>query len=108
MPFNAISDPSEPQLRWQIATSLAYGARGVIYFCYWTPYLPVTRPDPVGDWNGAIVRSDGTPTRHYQHARTINAALANYGRVQMKLIPHPIGVSTWSADRSKSSFETYC
>jgi hypothetical protein len=31
MPFNAISDPSEPQLRWQISTSLAYGARGVIY-----------------------------------------------------------------------------
>eukprot|EP01050_Picozoa_sp_SAG11_P011400 SAG11_NODE_1206_length_5528_cov_20.313502_6_plen_49_part_00 len=30
-------DVSEAELRWQIYTSLAIGARGVLYFCYWTP-----------------------------------------------------------------------
>ena len=37
MPFGPHSDPTEAQLRWQIYTSLAYGAKGVLYFCYWTP-----------------------------------------------------------------------
>ena len=39
MPFNRESmyDISESQLRWQIYTSLAIGAKGVMYFCYWTP-----------------------------------------------------------------------
>jgi hypothetical protein len=30
-------DPTESQLRWQAMTSLAYGASGVMYFCYWSP-----------------------------------------------------------------------
>ena len=24
-------------LRWQVMTSLAYGASGYMYFCYWSP-----------------------------------------------------------------------
>ena len=24
-------------MRWQVMTSLALGAKGVMYFCYWTP-----------------------------------------------------------------------
>jgi hypothetical protein len=36
MPFNtAHSDPTEAMLRWQAMTALAYGASGVMYFCYW-------------------------------------------------------------------------
>lgn len=27
-------DPTEAQLRWQVFTSLAYGAKGVLYYCY--------------------------------------------------------------------------
>jgi hypothetical protein len=37
MPFGPHSDPTEDQIRWQIYTSIAYGAKGVLYFCYWTP-----------------------------------------------------------------------
>ena len=37
MPFNDRIDPTEAQIRWQIFTSVAYGAKGVLYFCYWTP-----------------------------------------------------------------------
>jgi hypothetical protein len=37
MPFGGHSDPSEAQIRWQIFTSLAYGAKGVLYFCYFSP-----------------------------------------------------------------------
>ena len=35
MPFGGHVNPTEAQLRWQAFTSVAYGARGVLYFMYW-------------------------------------------------------------------------
>ena len=37
MPYGPHTDPTEAQLRWQINASLTYGAKGVLYFCYYTP-----------------------------------------------------------------------
>ena len=79
MPFGSHEDPTESQLRWQIFTSLAYGAKGVLYFCYWTPG---GGEFPKG---GAIIRRDGTKTRHYAQAKRINAALKNLGPALMEL-----------------------
>jgi hypothetical protein len=79
MPFGKHSDPTESQLRWQVYTSLAYGAKGVLYFCYWTPK---GKEFPKG---GAIMTAEGRPTRHYQQAMRINAAIKNMGPVLMKL-----------------------
>ena len=79
MPYGPHTDPTEAQLRWQIFTSLAYGARGVMYFCYWTP-----RGDefPKG---GAILTAEGRQTRHYDEAKRTNAGLKNLGLTLMKL-----------------------
>jgi hypothetical protein len=79
MPYGPHTDPTEAQLRWQIFTSLAYGAKGVMYFCYWTP-----RGDefPKG---GAILTADGRRTRHYDEAKRINAGLKNWGPTLMQL-----------------------
>ncbi len=79
MPYGPHTDPTEAQLRWQIFTSLAYGAKGVMYFCYWTP-----RGDefPKG---GAILTADGRRTRHYEEAKRINAGLKNWGPTLMQL-----------------------
>jgi hypothetical protein len=82
MPYGDHFDPTEAQLRWQIFTSLAYGAKGVMYFCYWTPGGGPGGEFPKG---GAIIRRDGTRTRHYDEARRINAVLKNYGPTLMKL-----------------------
>lgn len=79
MPFGPHYDPTESDLRWQIYTSLAYGAKGVLYFCYYTPVSPEF---PKG---GAIIRTDGRRTRHYGEAQRINAGLKNLGPVLMKL-----------------------
>jgi len=57
MPFGKHFDPTESQLRWQIYTSLAYGAKGVLYFCYWTPRGGEFPKD------GAIITPEGRPTR---------------------------------------------
>ena len=79
MPYGPHTDPTEAQLRWQVFTSLAYGAKGVMYFCYWTP-----RGDefPKG---GAILTADGRRTRHYDEAKRINAALKRLGPTLMQL-----------------------
>jgi hypothetical protein len=29
--------PTEPEIQWQVNTALAYGAKGIQYFTYWTP-----------------------------------------------------------------------
>ncbi len=79
MPYGPHSDPTEAQLRWQVYASIAYGAKGVMYFCYWTP---AGGEFPKG---GAIIRRDGTRTRHYDEAQRINAGLKNLGPTLMQL-----------------------
>lgn len=84
MPFGDHIDPTEAQIRWQIFTSVAYGAKGVLYFCYWTPGKGAAGGGefPKG---GAIISAEGVPTRHYNEARRINAELKNLGPTLMKL-----------------------
>ena len=79
LPYGPHTDPTEAQLRWQIFTSLAYGAKGVMYFCYWTP--------TGGEFSkgGAIITRDGRQTRHYAEAQRINAALKHLGPTLMQL-----------------------
>ncbi|MBN9693762.1 MAG: hypothetical protein J0M24_26265 [Verrucomicrobia bacterium] len=79
MPYGPHTDPTESQLRWQVFASLCYGAKGVLYFCYYTP-----RGDefPKG---GAIIARDDQPTRHYEQAQRLNAKLMKLGPTLMKL-----------------------
>ena len=79
MPFGPHTDPTEAQIRWQVYTSIAYGAKGVIYFNYGTP---LTDEFPKG---GGILRRDGTRTRHWHQARRINGAIKNLGPTLMRL-----------------------
>ena len=50
-------------LRWQIAQWLAYGARGIGYFTYWTP-----APDPQYDWSPAMIAWGGARTWSYERS----------------------------------------
>ena len=79
MPFGPHADPTEAQIRWQIYTSLAYGAKGVLYFCYWTPR---GGEFPKG---GAIITAEGRKTRHYEQAKRINHAIRHLGPTLMSL-----------------------
>ncbi len=84
MPFNDRIDPTEAQIRWQILTSVAYGAKGVLYFCYWTPGKGAAGAGefPKG---GAIITAEGLKTRHYDEAKRINLELKNWGPTLMQL-----------------------
>jgi hypothetical protein len=79
MPYGDHSDPTEAQLRWQVFTSVAYGAKGVMYFCYWTP---AGAEFPKG---GAIITREGKRTRHYEEAKRINGAVRHFGPTLMQL-----------------------
>lgn len=79
MPFGPHADPTEAQIRWQIYTSIAYGAKGVLYFCYYTPF---SHEFPKG---GAIITRDGRRTRHYDEATRVNGGIKNLGPTLMKL-----------------------
>ncbi len=79
MPYGPHFDPIESAVRWQVYTSVAYGAKGVMYFCY---YTPAGGEFPKG---GAIIARDDKPTHHYDQARRINAALKNLGPTLMQL-----------------------
>jgi hypothetical protein len=72
MPHGPYRDPTEAELAWQVFHAMAFGARGVSYFAYWTP--------PPVDWDfrhGLIER--GEPTRHYGEATRINAGARALG-----------------------------
>lgn len=79
MPYGPHTDPTEAQLRWQVFTSIAYGAKGVLYFCY---YTPAGGEFPKG---GAIIARDGRRTRHWYEAQRINQQLRNLGPTLMNL-----------------------
>jgi hypothetical protein len=79
MPYGPHTDPTEAQVRWQIYTSIAYGAKGVLYFCY---YTPGGGEFPKG---GAIIGRDDRRTRHWYQARRINEEVMNLGPTLMQL-----------------------
>jgi hypothetical protein len=79
MPYGPHTDPTEAQVRWQIYTSLAYGAKGIMYFCYYTPNGNAFQK------GGAIIGRDGRKTRHYEEAQRINAEIQNLGSTLMQL-----------------------
>lgn len=84
MSFGAYGDPSEAQLRWQAFTAVAFGAKGVLYFCYQSPWWG---DDLFFAKDGALIDRNGRKTRHYEQAKRINGELKNLGPTLMKLSP---------------------
>ena len=79
MPYGPHTDPTASQMRWQIYTSLTYGAKGVLYFCY---YTPTGAEFPKG---GALISRDGRRTSKWYAARRLNEQVKNLGPTLMQL-----------------------
>ncbi len=94
MPHGPYRDPTEAELAWQVHHALAYGARGISYFTYWTP-------EKGGEWNnrdGLIL--EGRPTLHYfqaarlnRTARALGDALAPFRSIAVADAQGEIGVN---------------
>lgn len=72
-------DPTEAEIRWQVNTSLAFGAKGIQYFTYWTP------EDGREKFGDAIIARDGSRTKHYAEVQAVNRELAELGPALMQL-----------------------
>ncbi len=79
VPHGAYRDPSEADLRWQVNTALAYGARGIMYFTYrtvlGTPW----------DFHNAILDAEGKKTPKYEQAKQINAEVLKLAPTLLRL-----------------------
>jgi hypothetical protein len=76
MPHGRYRDPTEAELSWQVFHALAYGARGISYFAYWTP--PDDPKQPLHFHDGLV--EHGAPTKHYADASRINRVVLAFGR----------------------------
>ncbi len=84
LPHGPYKDVNEADLRWQVNTALAYGAKGIMYFTYTTP------PDLNGTPNNALIDQNGKPTEKYEIAKRINGELKKMGPTLMSL--HSVAV----------------
>jgi len=72
--------PDENEIFWQINVSLAYGAKGIQYFTYWTP-----DNSPQIKFGDALVAKDGTLTPRYEYATNADEYLKVMGRELLPL-----------------------
>jgi hypothetical protein len=79
LPHWSYRNPTEADLRWQIFTSIAYGAKGIMYFTYW-----VLKEWDLGE-GPAIIKLDGTRDEKYEMVKRINKRLKALGPTLMKL-----------------------
>ena len=63
----------EGETRYEAMQTLAYGAKGLMYFTYWTP-------DASSMWKEGIIQWDGTPSYHYDQVRRVNRDVQTIGR----------------------------
>jgi hypothetical protein len=72
--------PTQAELFWQINVSLAYGAKGVQYFTYWTP-----TSDARIQFGNALLTRDGQLTLLYRYATNANRYLRVIGKELLAL-----------------------
>lgn len=93
--------PSAAEILWQANVALANGAKGMMYFTYWT----MESPD---NFTPALIDLQGRPTPTYDSAIRINREVSVMGahlrplrseRVACTGIPAPAGLETFSPDR---------
>lgn len=75
---------NQAEIDWQVNTSLAYGAKGIQYFCYWTPYddagtSPGFYPSRSDAEIGSMVSHDGQKQDMYYKVQKTNTHLNAVG-----------------------------
>lgn len=71
------ADPTDAGLRFQLYTTLAYGARGISYFTYFTPNIGNYRLGPIDQF--------GHKTATWDMLRNVNLQLHRIGPAYVKL-----------------------
>lgn len=72
--------PNEAELFWQVNVALAYGAKGLQYFTYWTPNDSATI-----EFGQALLTESGKRTPLYYYAKRVNGYLKEVGKALLPL-----------------------
>jgi hypothetical protein len=72
--WGAMRNLAEGELEYQAMQSLAMGAKGLLWFTYWTP-----THDHSQAWTHAMINADGKPDAHYEMVKRVNARLLAIG-----------------------------
>lgn len=71
-------EPSEADIRWQVFTNLAFGAKGIQYFCYFTPGSGRETFYP------ALIDADGNKTVRYDYVKKLNDDIRDVGKILLR------------------------
>lgn len=98
--FAGMRNPSPAEVRWQTYQNLAYGAKGIQYFLYWS--LPDGNSEQIMD---GIVTNDGRKTEHYSTVKQLNSELRALGKTLLSLtsegVYHSYGLPPYSDENYK-------
>ena len=79
--------PNRAEVLWQVNTAVAYGARGLGWFTYWTPptdqgipQVEGAPPPLIEEHFGAMLDVDGNRTPLYDHVREANLFIKAVGK----------------------------
>lgn len=70
--------PNEADIRWQVYNSLAFGAQGLQYFCYWTP-----GDDSLASFTEAMVDKEGKKTPLYTAVQNVNKEILSFDHIYL-------------------------
>ena len=90
--------PTEAEILWQVNVSLAYGAKGIMYFTYWTPQSHE-------NFNMALISPQGRRTPLYDYARNTNRYLSVIGKVLLPLTSVSVGHVETPLPRGTAAFQ---
>ncbi len=75
--FGGVSrNPNRQEIEWQVNTALAYGAKGIQYFTYWSPIESA-------DFSSGMVSKTGEKTQTYYTIQTMNKQIKAIDAVLM-------------------------
>ena len=77
-------EPSEVDIRWQVWSNLAFGAKGIQYFCYWSP------GNGSEQFGEALIDQNGKKTVRYDYVKKLNADINAIGKILLEC--HAVGV----------------
>jgi len=73
-PYANLRVPSTSEMAWQAFIPMAYGARGIVWFTYWTPSPAAT------DFHDGPMTYDGRRTSAFGHLTDVNARVQALGQ----------------------------
>ena len=79
-PHGSFREPSAAELSWQANLALAHGARGIVWFTYWTP-----NPAEAFRYRDGPIAYDGTRNPSYADVAGVNAEVQALGRELSRL-----------------------